>query len=68
MVLCIEPTIQSVGVTVTMSDSGAKAGVTPLVPDAYLTFSCPINLISSSFSLGGWDDELGWDDGLGWAD
>lgn len=34
--------------------------------DAYLAVYCPINYITSCFSLGGWYNDLGWDNNLGW--
>ena len=36
--------------------------------DVYMSVACPIDFITSCFSLGGWDDNKGWDDELGWQD
>ena len=56
----IEPSLtlgQLVGGTLKGSSTGA-----------YLTVSCPIEYITSCYSLGGWDNNLGWDDNKGWKD
>ena len=64
MALCIEPVLQSMGVSASLSDSGIEASMTPNSSDAYFAVVCPIDTITLCFSLGGWDDELGWDDNL----
>ena len=44
----------------------AEATLTGNTMDAYMAVSCPIEYVTSCFSLGGWDDDLGWDDNKGW--
>ena len=76
--LCIEATLTGhvAQATITASiasatimagiDAGATLSATPLTADFIL--SCPIEFITSCFSLGGWDDDLGWDNAKGWKD
>lgn len=54
----IEPSL-TLGQLVSGTLKGSSTG-------AYLTVSCPIEYVTSCFSLGGWDDDLGWDDNKGW--
>ena len=64
MALCIETTIQSMGVNATLSTPGVEATLTPKVSDAYFAVVCPIDTNPSQ----GWDNNLGWDDEQGWLD
>ena len=45
-----------------------SARLTGIPVNAYFSFSCPINLIESCMSLGGWNNNFGWDNNLGWKD
>ena len=64
MALCIEPSLQSMGVSASISASGIEAGITPKLSDAYFAVACPIDTNPSL----GWIDVLGWDDETGWLD
>lgn len=50
------------------AEDGIRATLRAVPVDAFFSFSCPINLIESCMSLGGWNDNLGWDNNLGWKD
>ena len=52
--------------TMTAGIVEATMAATPFAAD--ITFSCPVEFITSCFSLGGWDDDLGWDNDKGWKD
>ena len=45
-----------------------RATLTGIPVNAFFSFSCPINLIESCMSLGGWNNNFGWDNDLGWKD
>lgn len=58
---------------ITMSVSQGTAGtidptLAACMVEPSFTFSCPIDIIISCFSLNGWNDNLGWDDDKGWKD
>ena len=65
----IRATLRAYPSTVTLTaEEKIEARITGVPVNAFFSFSCPINLISSCMSLGGWDDDLGWDNNLGWKD
>lgn len=45
-----------------------EASLEGRVADSYIAVYCPINYVTSCFSLGGWNDALGWDNNKGWKD
>lgn len=45
-----------------------EASLDGKIVDSCLAVYCPVNYITSCFSLGGWYDDLGWDDNKGWKD
>ena len=49
-------------------DGGMDASLTVSVAEAFFGYSCPIEFITSCYSLGGWDDNLVWDNNLGLKD
>lgn len=51
---------------VSLTAGVVEASLEGNVVDAYLAVYCPINYVTSCFSLGGWDNNLGWDDNKGW--
>lgn len=51
---------------VSLSAGIVEASLEGIYIDAYLAVYCPINYITSCFSLGGWDNNLGWDNNQGW--
>lgn len=55
-------------VTTLTKDGDMDVSLTSVPVNAFFSFSCPIDSIKSSFSLGGWNNDLGWDNDLGWKD